>query len=94
MSDCPICLEGKLVEMEEDNLFYSECNSCGYEVADHKQVKLNRLMKRLQNAENRLLYLDQLRPLVKCDKEGYMQKIGFEDMSEYAILWMEQEGIA
>ena len=93
MNNCPICTKGELIEMEENDLFYSECNACGSEVADYKQSKWNKLAARLQKAENRLLYLDQLRPLVKCDKEGWMQKISFEDMSEYAILWMEQESI-
>ena len=56
--------------------------------------RLALLRSRLHSAEIRLLYLDQLRPLVKgtCG-EGYMNKISFEQMSEYAILWMHQEGI-
>lgn len=77
---------------EKDSLFYSECNTCGSEVADYKQTKWNKLMSSLQKAENRLLYFDQLCPLVRSDKEGFMKKISFEDMSKYAILWMEQEG--
>ena len=79
--------------MQENDLFYSECNKCGSEVADYKQVKLNKLTKRLQEAEYRLLYLDQLRPLVKSGEDGWSKKISFELMSEYAIKWMEQEGI-
>ena len=56
-------------------------------------IKEQKLIERLSEAENRLLYLDQLRPLIKTDKRGWMQKISFEEMSEYAIKWMKQEGI-
>lgn len=92
MTNCPICEVGELIEMEENDLFYSECNSCGSEVADYKQVKWNKLMVRLQKAENELLRINQLRPLVYSE-EGWTRKISIEDMSEYAILWMNQEGI-
>lgn len=51
------------------------------------------LSRMVQEERNKLLYIDQLRPLVKSDKEGYMKKISFEQMSEYASKWMEQEGI-
>lgn len=60
---------------------------------DYQQIKEDILSERLQKANARLLYLDQLRPLIKTDKEGWMQKISFEQMSEYATKWMEQEGI-
>ena len=92
MTNCPICEIGQLVEMEEHDLFYSECNSCGSEVADYKQVMWNKIMARLHKAENELLKINQLRPLVYSE-EGWTRKISFEDMSEYAILWMNQEGI-
>lgn len=92
MTNCPICEIGQLIEMEEHNLFYSECNSCGSEVADYKQTTWNKLMARLHKAENELLRINQLRPLVYSE-EGWTRKISIEDMSEYAILWMNQEGI-
>lgn len=56
-------------------------------------AKCSKLSKLLSEARNKLLYLDQLRPLVKTGREGYMKKISFEQMSEYASKWMEQEGI-
>lgn len=46
------------------------------------------LSRMLQEERNKLLYLDQLRPLVKTDREGYMKKISFEQMSEYASKWI------
>lgn len=60
---------------------------------EYQQTKEDILLERLQKANARLLYLDQLRPLIKTDKKGWMQKISFELMSEYAINWMRQEGI-
>ena len=57
------------------------------------EEKIEKLTQKLREANNRLLYLDQIRPLVKSDKEGYMRKISFEDMSDYAVMWMKQEGI-
>ena len=94
MSKCPICEHGSLQEKQDDGLLYSECSSCSSEIADQYQLKQNSLMERLRRAENRLLYLDQIRPLIKgaCG-EGYMQKISFEDMAHYATMWMKQEGI-
>lgn len=60
---------------------------------DYQQTKEDILTERLQKANARLLYLDQLRPLIKTNKEGWMQKISFELMSEYATNWMRQEEI-
>ena len=57
------------------------------------QEKVERLMGLLREANNRLLYLEQLRPLIKIEhEEGWMRKISFEDMSEYATLWLEKNG--
>ena len=57
------------------------------------QEKIERLMEVLREANNRLLYLDQLRPLIKSKhEEGWMRKISFEDMSKYATLWLEKNG--
>lgn len=56
-----------------------------------KEDKEKILEQRVRELTNKLSYLDQLRPLVKSDTEGWMRKISFEQMSEYAIMWMEQE---
>ena len=57
------------------------------------QEKIERLVGMLREANNRLLYLDQLRPLIKIEHdECWMRKISFEDMSKYATLWLEKNG--
>ena len=56
------------------------------------QEKIEMLSDRLHELRCKLLYIDQLRPLVPCG-EGFSRKISYELMSEYAIKWMEQEGI-
>lgn len=56
------------------------------------QEKIEHLTRRLYIAEGRLLYLGQLRPLLSVD-DKYSRAISFEEMSEYAIKWMEQEGL-
>lgn len=57
------------------------------------QEKIENLTHKLREANYRLMYLDQIRPLIKCEQDGYMQKISFEDMAHYASMWMKQEGI-
>lgn len=59
-----------------------------------KEDKEKILEQRIRELTNKLSYLDQLRPLVKSGDEGWSKKISFELMSEYAIKWMEQEGMA
>ena len=62
-------------------------------LASERLREIERLMEKLREANNRLLYLDQLRPLIKIEhEEGWMRKISFEDMSEYATLWLEKNG--
>lgn len=56
------------------------------------EQKLNILKKQVWEAKNELIRVGQLRPLVKVDEE-YSKCISFELMSEYAIKWMEQEGL-
>lgn len=56
------------------------------------EEKLEILRKRLQETENEMLPIHQLRPLVGIG-DGWSQCINFEQMSEFATLWMEQEGI-
>lgn len=56
------------------------------------EEKLEILRKRLQDTENELLRVRQLRPLVSIG-DGWSECISFEQMSEFATLWMEQEGI-
>lgn len=56
------------------------------------QEKIEYLTSRLHKVECELLYLGQLRPLLTVD-DKYSQAISFELMSEYAIKWMEQEGL-
>jgi len=57
-----------------------------------KEEKILILEQRVRELTNKLSYLDQLRPLVKSDTEGWMRKISFEQMSEYAVMWMKREG--
>ena len=56
------------------------------------EERLEILRKRLRDTENELLRIRQLRPLVDIGG-GWSQCISFEQMSEFATLWMEQEGI-
>lgn len=55
-----------------------------------KENKFEILKERLQRAEETLNYLRQLRPLVDSGN-GYSTAISFEQMSDYAIKWMEQQ---
>ena len=54
--------------------------------------QINNLSERLRKTENELLRIRQLRPLVDIG-DGWSECISFEQMSEFAALWMEQEGI-
>lgn len=54
--------------------------------------KVDILKDRLQKVESELLYIRQLRPLLETGG-GWSAAISFELMSEYAIKWMEQEGL-
>jgi len=54
--------------------------------------KIERLSELLYNARNDLMYVKQLRPLID-QGGGYSKAISFELMSEYAVKWMEQEGL-
>ena len=56
------------------------------------QEKYDILKDRLRKTENELSRIRQLRPLVDIGG-GWSSPIGFEQMSEFALLWMEQEGI-
>ena len=56
------------------------------------EEKLEILRKRLRDTENELLRVRQLRPLADIG-DGWSQCISFEQMSEFATLWMEQNGI-
>lgn len=56
------------------------------------EEKLEIHRKRLRDTENELLRIRQLRPLVDIG-DGWSECISFEKMSEFATLWMEQEGI-
>jgi hypothetical protein len=56
------------------------------------EERLEILRKRLQEAENEISRIRQLRPLVSIGG-GLSERISFEQMSEFATLWMEQEGI-
>lgn len=56
------------------------------------EQKLTILKKQVWEAKNELIRIGQLRPLVKLNDE-YSECISFELMSEYAIKWMEQEGL-
>lgn len=53
--------------------------------------KIDTLRDRLQKVEAELLYVRQLRPLL--DNGNGWTAISFELMSEYAIKWMQQEGL-
>lgn len=56
------------------------------------QEKYDILKDRLQETENELLRIRQLRPLVDIG-DGWSECISFEQMGEFATLWMEQNGI-
>jgi hypothetical protein len=56
------------------------------------EERLEILRKRLRETENELVRIRQLRPLVDIGDE-WSECISFEQMSEFATLWMEQEGI-
>lgn len=56
------------------------------------QEKYDILKDRLRETENELVRIRQLRPLVDIG-DGWSQCISFEQMSRFATLWMEQEGI-
>ena len=56
------------------------------------EEKYDILKDRLRETENELLRIRQLRPLVSIG-DGWSQCISFEQMSEFATLWMDQEGI-
>ena len=56
------------------------------------EERLEILRKRLRETEKELVRIRQLRPLVDIG-DGWSQCISFEQMSEFATLWMEQEGI-
>jgi len=56
------------------------------------EERLEILRKRLRETENELVRIRQLRPLVNIG-DGWSECISFEQMSEFATLWMEQEGI-
>jgi len=56
------------------------------------EERLEILRKRLRETENELVRIRQLRPLVDIG-DGWSQPISFEQMSEFATLWMEQNGI-
>lgn len=81
-------------------LSYSQLREKGKELGVYVEIitserlrEIERLREKLREANNRLLYLDQLRPLIKIEhEEGWMRKISFEDMSEYATLWLEKNG--
>lgn len=59
-------------------------------LTDKEKIEL--LSKRVHNLQCKLSYIDQLRPLVAMEND-WSKKISWEEMSEYAIKWMEQEGI-
>lgn len=54
--------------------------------------QINNLSERLRKTENEILRIRQLRPLVSIGG-GLSLPISFEQMSEFATLWMEQNGI-
>lgn len=54
--------------------------------------KIDVLRDRLQKVEAELMYVRQLRPLLD-NGNGWSTAISFELMSEYAIKWMQQEGL-
>ena len=56
------------------------------------QEKYDILKDRLRETENELVRIRQLRPLVDIG-DGWSECISFEQMSEFATLWMEQNGI-
>ena len=56
------------------------------------QEKIEILKARIQKGESELLRIRQLRPLI-TDADGWSRPISFEQMSEYAIKWMEQEAL-
>lgn len=56
------------------------------------EERLEILRNRLQEAEDEISRIRQLRPLVDIGG-GWSQCISFEQMSEFATLWMEQNGI-
>jgi len=54
--DCPICEEGKLMDIVEGTddcleTFYSLCDSCGTEIADAEQMRMNKESKLKCDAE-------------------------------------------
>lgn len=56
------------------------------------QQKIDFLKGNLRMLTEELSYLKQLRPLVPSE-EGYSTPISFEEMSEYALAWMDLMGI-
>ena len=56
------------------------------------EERLEILRKRLRETEKELVRIRQLRPLVDIG-DGWSQCISFEQRSEFATLWMEQNGI-
>ena len=64
------------------------------ELKVREKEREDKILKRLHDIDNELNYIRQLRPLVPMeDKPGYSKAISFEQMSEYAIKYMEEHGL-